>query len=109
MIAFQLTVFPLLAFLAIQSAAAVVLGRSPIFNSFRCAIWILGSLLVCFPNLLTLIAHQMGIGRGTDLLLYTIVVVGVSSVFHLKSRQWGVERSLTLLARQYALEHADEQ
>jgi hypothetical protein len=58
------------------------------------------------PELTTRVANLLGVGRGTDLLLYllTAVFLYVAMGFYLKFKD--VERQLTLLARQQALTDA---
>ncbi len=63
----------------------------------------LGVVLVIFPDLSQKAAELLGVGRGTDLVLYLLVLyVYVGSILILgKFRQ--LERSFTELARQVAL------
>jgi small membrane protein len=58
------------------------------------------------PDLTTRVANFVGVGRGTDLLLYLLVAVFLYVVvgFYLKFRD--VERQLTVLARRLALDEA---
>jgi len=64
------------------------------------------ALSVIFPEILTGIAHALGIGRGTDLVLYAMVVlffVYMATAFQ-RSRQ--TEVTLTKLARKIAIDEA---
>ncbi len=63
----------------------------------------LGVVLVIFPDLSQKVADILGVGRGTDLILYLLVLyVYVGSILILgKFRQ--LERNLTELARQMTL------
>lgn len=58
------------------------------------------------PDLTTRVANFVGVGRGTDLLLYllTAVFLYVAAGFYLKFRD--VERQLTVLARRLAIDEA---
>jgi small membrane protein len=58
------------------------------------------------PDLTTRVANFVGVGRGTDLLLYLLVAVFLYVVvgFYLKFRD--VERQLTVLARRLAIDEA---
>lgn len=58
---------------------------------------------VLFPDLLTDVAHALGIGRGADLVLYltAIGLLYVSISVYLKFGD--MDRRITLLARQIAL------
>ncbi|MGO4453170.1 DUF2304 domain-containing protein [Arthrobacter sp. RAF14] len=64
------------------------------------------ALSVIFPEILTGVAHALGIGRGTDLVLYAMVVlffVYMATAFQ-RSRQ--TEVTLTKLARKIAIDEA---
>lgn len=65
----------------------------------------LGVILVIFPDLSQYAADFLGVGRGTDLVLYLLVLyVYVGSILILgKFRQ--LERNLTELVRQVTLAH----
>ena len=58
------------------------------------------------PDLTTAIAHRLGINRGTDLLLYILVLAVVYGfiVIYLKLRR--VRRELTVLVREIAVREA---
>jgi hypothetical protein len=58
------------------------------------------------PDITSTIAHFVGVGRGTDLLLYALVAVFVYVVvgFYLNFRD--VQRQLTILARRLAIDEA---
>jgi hypothetical protein len=58
------------------------------------------------PGLTTKVANFLGVGRGTDLLLYalTAVFLYVVAGVYLKFRD--VERQLTVLARRHAIDEA---
>jgi hypothetical protein len=58
------------------------------------------------PELTTRAANMVGVGRGTDLLLYVLTAVFLYVVvgFYLKFRD--VERQVTVLARRLALDEA---
>lgn len=62
---------------------------------------------VIFPNWLTWIAELVGVGRGTDLLLYGTVVVFISHSLASKSQHVGADQRTTLLAREIAIMQAE--
>ncbi|WP_353112154.1 DUF2304 domain-containing protein [Microbacterium sp.] len=67
-------------------------------------VFALGTILaIMFPQMLTWIARAIGVGRGTDLLLYVLVMVFLASVYTQHRRHVAHQRQLTLLARQVAL------
>jgi hypothetical protein len=64
------------------------------------------ALSVFFPGLLTRVANLLGIGRGTDLVLYGLIVcflIFMASSYH-RTRQ--LEARITKLARRIALDEA---
>lgn len=66
----------------------------------------LAALSVLFPNVWTTIAHKVGIGRGTDLILYALVIAFFSFVATTFKRQRESEQRYTQLARRIALSEA---
>lgn len=67
---------------------------------------ITAALSIFFPSLLTFAARSLGIGRGTDLVLYAFIVsfLVYMSTTHQRFRQ--TEASITKLARRVALDEA---
>jgi hypothetical protein len=63
---------------------------------------------ILYPDLTTRVANFLGVGRGTDLLLYVLVAVFFYVVvgFYLKFRD--VERQVTVLARRLAIDEATQ-
>jgi hypothetical protein len=70
------------------------------------AITVAGIALVIFPNASTRIANMLGVGRGTDLVFYLAILVGlfVASNFYFRFKRQ--EAALIALARQSAADHA---
>jgi small membrane protein len=58
---------------------------------------------VMFPNSTSEIAQLLGVGRGTDLLLYLTIFAGVHSCLLLYMRTRRMERKLTELVRGLAI------
>lgn len=59
---------------------------------------------IFFPELLTRVAHLMGIGRGTDLVLYGLVVSFLVFMATTYQRFRHMEATLTKLSRRIALD-----
>ncbi len=59
------------------------------------------------PDDLTTIAHFLGVGRGTDLVLYALVVAFIATVFSMYQRFRVVDRRYTELARTVAIREAE--
>lgn len=60
-------------------------------------------LSILFPAWLTWVANLVGVGRGTDLLLYALVLMFLIFVYTQSRRNSAQQRRLTLLARRIAL------
>lgn len=60
-------------------------------------------LSIMFPQWLTWVANLVGVGRGTDLLLYALVLMFLMFVYTQSRRNAAQQRRLTLLARRLAL------
>ncbi len=58
---------------------------------------------ILFPQWLTWAANLVGVGRGTDLLLYALVLMFLVFVYTQSRRNAAQQRRLTLLARKLAL------
>lgn len=70
------------------------------------AILALGILTVAFPDITTQIAESVGVGRGTDLVLYVLVVVFVGNSIFNAAKFRHHERDITKLARALAIQDA---
>jgi small membrane protein len=62
-----------------------------------------GIVLVIYPDLASWIANRLGIGRGTDLLLYLLVVAGLFFAVTITSEIKRLQRQVTELVRYIAL------
>lgn len=60
-------------------------------------------LSVLFPQWLSWVARLVGVGRGTDLLLYGLVVLFLVFVYTQYRRNVVLQRQVTILARRVAL------
>jgi hypothetical protein len=60
-------------------------------------------LAVVFPSAVNQVAHFVGVGRGTDLLLYGLIVVFIGNSILVQRRYRNTERQITELARQLAI------
>jgi len=67
-------------------------------------LFILAAVLsVLFPQWLSWLANLVGVGRGTDLLLYGLIVVFLVFVYSQYRRNLALQRQLTRLTRRIAL------
>jgi hypothetical protein len=79
-----------------------------LFLSRGIAFALFGVIAVMFPNLVTRLAHLVGVGRGADLLLYATVVVLLGFLALQESRTKAAEKRTTHLARRIALDEAEQ-
>lgn len=61
--------------------------------------------LVLFPDMSTVLAQQLGIGRGVDLLGYVVDTVLLFIALHYYTKFIELEAKVTRVARAFALEH----
>ncbi|WIK64762.1 DUF2304 domain-containing protein [Gleimia hominis] len=74
----------------------------------RLGIWLfilLAMIAAVFPTLLTRVANAVGVGRGSDLLLYGLTLVVISTMITSYRRESNMEKRLTRLARHQALQN----
>ncbi|QAY63373.1 DUF2304 domain-containing protein [Xylanimonas allomyrinae] len=74
---------------------------------FLIAFLVVAVLAILFPSWVQALADLVGIGRGTDLVLYVLVVVFVGSLAMNSRRATEGARRTTLLARAVAIENAE--
>jgi hypothetical protein len=60
------------------------------------------------PTEVTRVAHALGVGRGTDLLLYGLIVAFLGYTATAYRRTMRIERRLTALTRQIALDEVEQ-
>jgi len=69
--------------------------------------FVVGAVLsVLYPEWLSYVANAMGVGRGTDLLLYALVIAFVSYIATSHRRANVLSRKITLLTRELSLAEA---
>jgi hypothetical protein len=104
---FQIVLLVVLGGMIAFIAQAVVRGR---LGRPAGAVWLLilgvGIVAAIDPNRTTTIARSLGISRGSDLLLYVLVLAVLQGflVFYLRLRR--VRRELTILVRRLAIMEA---
>ena len=65
-----------------------------------------GIVAIAFPQIVNDLANLLGVGRGTDLILYVLVVVFIGTSISNSIRHRHLEREVTKLARRVALDAA---
>lgn len=107
---FQIILLTLIAALFAGSVLALVrgwFGRRE--GLIWLAIWLAAGVAVLWPEVTSIIARQLGIGRGADLVFYCAVVVMLCGIWMLYIRLRRVRREITLLVRHVALLEADRE
>jgi hypothetical protein len=90
--------------------AAVVAGRifrtKVLYRLIALALFLAAPVLIVFPDFTTVIAHALGVGRGTDLLLYFSLVGGIYVVLLMYLRIRELDQKIAELTRSIALRNA---
>ncbi len=107
MTAFQIF---LIAALAAVGVTLVALALRGAIGRVAALLWLAvvsaGIVFAVAPNLTTVIARAIGISRGTDLLLYLLVLVVLYGFLAIYLKLRRVRRELTLLVRELAIREA---
>jgi len=107
MTAFQYGVLVFLAGLATATVRGAISGsiRKRV-ATFWMVIWASAAGALIWPNATLILARALGIGRGTDLVLYVSVFGMLAGFFYTYTRFRRMDRMLTVLVRELALEQA---
>ncbi|WP_058233765.1 DUF2304 domain-containing protein [Devriesea agamarum] len=92
------------AWMLINRGAKQLAIRRLLIIAFAC----FAVLAVIFPGLTSAVAKFVGVGRGTDLLLYATVVVLLGFLALQEARTKNAEKRTTYLARHIALDEAEQ-
>lgn len=97
--------------LLLVALAIVVPGRSARGQAIRHLAWLLGlavgAFAVLFPQSTDIVASWLGIGRGTDLVLYMFIVFFMGFAVTTTAHARKAERTSTVLARKIAILEAE--
>lgn len=66
-------------------------------------VWIAAAVVVVRPEISTLLANTVGIGRGADLAIYFVMITLLVLVFNLYVQHHRLQREMTELVRKEAL------
>ncbi|MFZ2189770.1 MAG: DUF2304 family protein [Candidatus Magasanikiibacteriota bacterium] len=66
--------------------------------------WVLAIVAVLWPNSTTIVANYLGIGRGTDFVIYVALVIIFYLLFKLHIKLESVGRDITKVVRKEAVE-----
>jgi len=76
--------------------------------NFQLAVFLVGGVLIVFPEIARRLAHLVGIGRGVDFVIYPVVIWLVRESLLTRRRRHEEEERLTELVRAIAIERAVE-
>ena len=97
-----IAMFLLFALVLIRSSSS---ARSQAIRSLGLGIFLIAAIIaVLFPALVNSVATFLGVGRGTDLLLYSFIVVFIGHVLSTNRKRRVQDAQLTALARTIALQ-----
>jgi small membrane protein len=65
-------------------------------------------LFILFPEWTSVLAKKLGVGRGTDLVLYICIVLFYFVILKLYARMRKLEQQITILIRKQALEEVEK-
>jgi hypothetical protein len=104
---FQLIFVPLIAILAIHAVLRLWLHRVPRrWGILQVVAWTAAAYLIAEPDATLVLAGWVGIGRGTDLILYLAVLGGLFACYYFYDRYRRIEILLTKLVRHDAIDCA---
>ncbi|MDP2692387.1 MAG: DUF2304 domain-containing protein [bacterium] len=75
---------------------------------FWAGFWLLTIIAVLWPNSTTVLANALGIGRGTDFVLYISIIVIFYLLFRLHIKIEGVSRDMTKIVRKNTLDEGEK-
>ncbi|MBI4719292.1 MAG: DUF2304 domain-containing protein [Planctomycetes bacterium] len=106
---FQVVALPVLLLLFAGSVAtAIRRPGSRRAGTLWALVWLAAGVAIARPKLTTAAAAWLGIGRGTDLVLYCAVLVMLIGFWMTYTRLRRLSREITLLTRNLALRQAGE-
>lgn len=71
-------------------------------------VWSAAAVALIWPDWTSVVARAMGIDRGADLVFYCAILAVLGSSFRIFDRLRAIERSLTSIVRQIALDGASQ-
>mgnify|MGYP001574194042 FL=1 len=71
---------------------------------FWCLVWLAIASAAIFPQWTVVLANRLGVGRGSDLVLYVAVALLLYIAFRLTVRMERMDRAITKVVRRDALE-----
>ena len=105
---FQWIVVPILCIFCMQSLRVMARGAHWRAAGFRAILWFTAATAVLYPQITMSTAKLLGIGRGTDLVLYLFIIGSLSAGLYFYGRIVRLETATTVLVRQLALKDSQD-
>ena len=86
--------------------ASTVFRTKLVYRLMALLLFLTATILVIFPDVTTVIAHALGVGRGADLVLYVSLVTGIDVALLLYLRIRDLEQRISRLVRDVAVREA---
>lgn len=84
--------------------------RNSLFDLFLLLLFISAAIFfILFPDFTNRLAHQLGVGRGADLVFYTSILIFWFVILKLYGRIRKLEQIITTLLRKQTLDEADKE
>ncbi len=97
----------LLLLLGVSLVMSILVLKNKLFGRLFFSVqFIIGAFFVIVPDFSSRIASYLGVGRGTDLLLYLLIMLFYITALAFTARLRKTERSQTLMVRAFAIENA---
>lgn len=100
---FQLLTLPPIAVLFVWSAIRLA-KQYRLWNLLWAALWLVGGVVIAFPDLTAILAHALGISRGVDLMIYLSVLCAGVGFFMMYSHVQRLQMQLTTLVRELSIQ-----
>jgi hypothetical protein len=107
--AFQLIVVPLVTVLFVRSVFLLGNATRRRGAAIWAFIWLAAGITILRPGTTIWVAQRLGIGRGTDLVLYIFVITFLIAGFYFFNRLLKLEAALTEIVRQLAIREPIQQ
>jgi len=103
---FQWIVVPVLLLFFLHSLVLMTRGTNWRNAGVRAILWLVAAATVFQPKITISFARVLGIGRGTDLVLYLFIIASLCTAFYFYGRVVKLESAITVLVRESVLQDA---
>lgn len=93
----------LLLLILIATDALTLARRARRAFAIEVAVFLIGGVMVMYPEMTTWVAERLGLSRGVDLVLYVVVIVLVREAIVNRSIRLQDEERITAIVRELAI------